>query len=124
MKKVIVVLLLVAFCFSCAGSGKFVRDYNKFMKESDKLVVALCKYSERSSCFWRAALGEDIGKLPHEAVIILERIREIVKGKKPKDLTECEKGEIIGLWVRFTFLAGKEVLEKLPADLVKFAAAF
>jgi len=124
MKRLFITLLLIVFCFSCGGAGKFVKNYDKFMKESDKVVVVLCKYSERSSCFWKAALGEDIGKLPHEAVVILERIEEIVKGKKPEDLTECEKGEVAGLWARFTFLVGKEVLEKLPADLAKLAAVF
>ena len=124
MKRLFTALLLVAFCFSCAGSSKFVRNYDKFMEESDKVVVVLCKYSERSSCFWKAALGGDIGKLPHEAVVILERIEGIVKGKKPEDLTECEKGEVAGLWARFTFLIGKEALEKLPADLARLAAMF
>ena len=123
MRKVVFVLLLV-FCLSCAGGNKFVKNYDRFMRKTDKIVVALCKHSERSSCFWKAALGEDIGKLPHEAVVILERIQKIVEGKKPEDLTECEKGEVAGLWVRFTYLVSKEVLEKLPADLVKFAATF
>ena len=127
-KKLFIFFLILVFSFACASTPKYSarlqKNYKIMMTQANNLAKVLCKYSEMSSCFWRSLLGEDINKLPHEAITILERIEQIVKGKKPEELTDCEKGEILGLWLRFSSLVGEEVVSRLPKDIAKFVALF
>ena len=62
---VLCILLLVG----CAARMKgFTKSYDKFMKQADKLAAVLCSHSEFSVCYWQAALGDDISKMPAEAM--------------------------------------------------------
>lgn len=116
MKKRII-LFLCCILVGCAGHGnnfkKFNKNYNKLMIQANELAEVLCEHSEFSSCYWRAVLGEDIKKLPVEALECLDRIDEIVRGKTVDELSECEKAEVLGLWQRFAGLVTKELIEKL-----------
>ncbi|RLC80634.1 MAG: hypothetical protein DRJ03_21280 [Chloroflexi bacterium] len=117
---VLCILLLVG----CAARMKgLTKSYNKFMKQADKLAAVLCSHSEFSVCYWQAALGDDISKMPAEAMEILNEIELTVKGKKVEDLTECEKGKLLGLWQRFGQLVGKDVIKRVVPFMVKFAGA-
>jgi len=117
---VLCVLLLVG----CAARMKgLTRSYDKFMKQADKLAAVLCSHSEFSVCYWQAALGDDISKMPAEAMEILNEIETTIKGRKAEDLTECEKGKLLGLWQRFAYLAGKDVIKRVVPFMIKFAGA-
>ena len=120
-------LSIIFFCFiflGCAGHmGKLTKNYNDFMKQADELAVVLCSHSEFSTCYWQAALGDDINKLPAEALNILDEIEQTVKGKTADELTECEKGKLLGLWQRFTYLVGKDIIEKVVPYMIKFVGA-
>jgi len=123
MKKLSIFFLCFVF-LGCAGHmGKLTKNYNDFMKQADELAQILCKHSEFSTCYWQAALGDDINKLPTEALNILNEIEQIVRGKTADELTECEKGKLLGLWQRFTYLVGKDVIEKVVPYMIKFIGA-
>ena len=117
----IILSLCLLLLVGCAVRVKsLTKRYDKFMNQADKLAAVLCEHSEFSVCYWKAALGEDIGKMPAEAMEILEEIERTVKGKKVEDLTECEKGKLLGLWQRFGSLVGKDLIERVVPFMVKF----
>ncbi len=119
--RAFVVLLCVAFLTGCAAQMKgLTKSYDKFMKQADRLAVVLCEHSEFSVCYWEAALGNDAGKLPVEAMEILGEIETIVKGRKAEDLTECEKGKLLGLWQRFGQLVGEDVIKQVVPFMIEF----
>jgi len=117
--KKIISLLMVFFLLGCAGTSRLKYNYDVFMKEADEVAQLLCEHSEFSSCYWKAVLGSDIDKLPREALDILDEIERITRGKTFSDLTECEKGQLLGLWQRFGFLVSKEVIEKVVPFMLK-----
>jgi len=120
MVKKLVSLLMVFFLLGCsAGTSHFRCNYSALMEEADKVAQVLCEHSEFSSCYWKAALGSDIDKLPREALEILDEIEQITRGKTFSDLTECEKGQLLGLWQRFTYLVSREVIEKVVPFMLK-----
>ena len=123
MKKLSIIFLCFVF-LGCAGHmGKFIKNYDAFMKQANELAVVLCSHSEFSTCYWKAALGSDINKLPAEALNILSEIEQTVKGKTADELTECEKGKLLGLWQRFTYLVGKDIIERVVPYMIKFVGA-
>jgi len=99
------------------------KSYDKFMKQADKLAAVLCSHSEFSVCYWKSALGQDIGKMPAEAMEILEEIERTIKSRKVEDLTECEKGKLLGLWQRFGQLVSKDIIKRVVPFMMKFAGA-
>ena len=118
--KVVVLSLCVLFLVGCATRMKgLTKSYDKFMKQADKLAAVLCSHSEFSVCYWQAALGDDISKMPVEAMEILNEIELTVKGKTVGELTECEKGKLLGLWQRFAYLVGKDVIKRVVPFMVK-----
>ncbi|RLG26202.1 hypothetical protein DRN85_03690 [Methanosarcinales archaeon] len=113
-------VLCILLLAGCAARMKgFTKSYDKFMKRADKLAAVLCSHSEFSVCYWQAALGDDISKMPAEAMEILNEIELTVKGKTVGELTECEKGKLLGLWQRFTYLVGKDVIKRVVPFMVK-----
>ena len=120
-KEIFVLLLCALLLVGCAAQMRsLTKSYDKFMKQADRLAVVLCEHSEFSVCYWEAALGNDAGKLPVEAMEILGEIETIIKGRKAEDLTECEKGKLLGLWQRFGQLVGKDVIEQVVPFMIKF----
>ncbi len=118
--KVVVLLLCASLLVGCAARVKgFTKSCDKFMKQADRLAAVLCSHSEFSVCYWQAALGDDISKMPAEAMEILNEIEVTVKGKTVGELTECEKGKLLGLWQRFTYLVGKDVIKRVVPFMVK-----
>ncbi len=118
--KVVVLLLCALLLVGCATHMKgLTKSYDKFMKQADRLAAVLCSHSEFSVCYWQAALGDDISKMPAEAMEILNEIELTVKGKKVEDLTECEKAKLLGLWQRFGSLVGKDVIRRVVPFMVK-----
>ena len=118
--KVVALLLCALLLVGCATHMKgLTKSYDKFMKQADRLAAVLCSHSEFSVCYWQAALGDDISKLPAEAMEILNEIELTVKGKTVGELTECEKGKLLGLWQRFTYLVGKDVIKRVVPFMVK-----
>ncbi|RLC80155.1 MAG: hypothetical protein DRJ03_22215 [Chloroflexi bacterium] len=118
--KVVVLSLCVLLLVGCATRMKgLTKSYDKFMKQADKLAAVLCSHSEFSVCYWQAALGDDISKMPVEAMEILNEIELTVKGKTVGELTECEKGKLLGLWQRFAYLVGKDVIKRVVPFMVK-----
>ena len=120
MKKLSIIFL----CFillGCAGHiGKLTKNYDNFMRQADELAIVLCSHSEFSTCYWQAALGDDINKMPAEALNILNEIEQTVKNKTADELTECEKGKLLGLWQRFGSLVGKDIIERVVPYMIKF----
>ena len=122
--KVVALVLCVSLLVGCATRMRgLTRNYDKFMRRADELAAVLCSHSEFSVCYWQAALGDDISKMPAEAMEILNEIELTVKGRKVEDLTECEKGRLLGLWQRFGQLVSKDVIERVVPFMVKFAGA-
>ena len=120
MKKLSIIFLCFIF-LGCAGHmGKLTKNYEGFMKQADELAQVLCEHSEFSTCYWQAALGNDINKLPIEALNILNEIEQITKDKTADELTECEKGKLLGLWQRFGSLVGKDIIERVVPYMIKF----
>jgi len=119
LKKIVSLLIVVSFLLGCTGTSHFRHHYSEFMEEADKVAKVLCEHSEFSSCYWKAALGSDIDKLPREALNILDEIEQITRGKTFSELTECEKGQLLGLWQRFGFLVGREMIEKVVPFMLK-----
>ncbi|RLI43725.1 hypothetical protein DRO59_00140 [Candidatus Bathyarchaeota archaeon] len=122
-KRVVILLLLCSIVWGCAEVNlrKCSRSYDKFMNQAEALAEVLCKHSEFSVCYWEAVLGDDINKLPAEALNILSEIEQITKGKSVEDLTECEKGKLLGLWKRFAYLVSKDVIKRVVPFMIKFA---
>jgi len=122
--KRIILFLCILLGLGCAGPGsnfkKFNKNYNKLMIQADELAKVLCEHSEFSVCYWRSALGDDIKKLPVDALECLDRIDQIVRGKTVDELSECEKAEVLGLWQRFAGLVTKELIEQVTPYMVKF----
>jgi len=122
--KVVALLLCALLLVGCAARMKgLTKSYDKFMKQADKLATVLCSHSEFSVCYWKSALGQDIGKMPAEAMEILNEIELTVKGKTVDELTECEKGKLLGLWQRFGQLVGKDIIKRVVPFMMKFAGA-
>ena len=123
--KVITLLLCVVLLVGCAAARMkgLTKSYDKFMKQADRLAAVLCSHSEFSVCYWKAALGDDVSKMPVEAMEILSEIETTIKGRKVEDLTECEKGKLLGLWQRFAYLVGKDVIKRVVPFMMKFAGA-
>lgn len=123
MKRAVIVIGIFFLCFTligCASHMKFSKSYDNFMNQAERLAAVLCSHSEFSVCYWKSALGQDIGKMPAEAMEILEEIERTVKGKKVEDLTQCEKAKLLGLWQRFGSLVGKDLIERVVPFMVKF----
>ena len=120
MKKLSIIFLCFIFLGCVGHTSKLTKNYEGFMKQADELAQVLCEHSEFSTCYWQAALGDDINKLPAEALNILDEIEQTVKGKTADELTECEKGKLLGLWQRFTYLVGKDIIERVVPYMIKF----
>lgn len=119
--------MVIFLCIGCAtsvnnaGGKNIIDNYDRWMNEADKLATVLCRHSDFSSCFWIAALGSDADRtLPAEARRLLDDIADLVKGKTPDQLTECEKGKLMGMWMRFTYLVGESTIKKVTPYLIDF----
>ncbi len=122
--KAVALVLCVSLLVGCAAHMRgLTKNYDKFMRRADELAAALCSHSEFSVCYWQAALGDDISKMPAEAMEILNEIELTVKGKTVGELTECEKGKLLGLWQRFGQLVSEDVIKRVVPFMVKFAGA-
>ena len=133
MEKYLIVafaILVIAslLLWGCAKMPKNLarmqKDYNKMLVQAEELAKALCAHSEFSCAFWKNALGSDWEKLPAEACSILDEINKIVEGKTPEELSPKEKGALLGLWLRFTYLVSKDLIEKVVPYMLKYAAFF
>jgi len=122
--KVVALVLCVSLLVGCAARMRgLTRNCDKFMRQADELAAVLCSHSEFSVCYWQAALGEDAGKMPAEAMEVLEEIERTIKGRKVEDLTECEKGRLLGLWQRFGQLVSEDIIKRVVPFMVKFVGA-
>jgi len=123
----VVLVVLSLFLFGCSrlskGIPKLQEEYNKLMVQAEDLAKVLCTHSEFSSAFWKNALGVDREKLPAEAYAILDRIDSITKEKNPEDLTPSEKGALLGLWLRFTYLVSEDIIKKVVPFMMKFVVS-
>jgi len=120
----VVMVILSLILYGCSkipkNISKLQKEYNKMMIQAESLAEVLCTHSEFSSAFWKNALGADKEKLPAEAYKILDQIDSITKGKKPEDLTSSEKGALLGLWLRFTYLVSEDIIKKVVPYMTRF----
>ena len=123
-RRLVIFFLVCSIVWGCAGGNlnlkRWGENYDEFMNQADALAEVLYKHSEFSSCYWKAALGNDANKLPAEALDILDEIERITKGKDVKDLTKCEKGRLLGSWQRFGALVSKDIIERVVPYMIKF----
>ena len=131
MEKYLIIIFVVMVILSLTLYGcskmpknisKLQKEYNKMMIQAESLAEVLCAHSEFSSAFWKNALGADKEKLPAEAYRILDQIDSITKGKKSEDLTSSEKGALLGLWLRFTYLVSEDIIKKVVPYMTRFSA--
>lgn len=113
-----ILFLLMGFSIGCSQAPiKFdpIKQYSDAMIEAEKLAAVLCSHSEFSAAFWKASLDGDMSMDLQE---ILTRIDTIIKGKQAEELSPAEKGELMGLWMRFTAMLSKETILKIAPKLI------
>ena len=126
MKKInrlSIVLIFVAFCgcTSAHNPSALMNDYVSGIEMAKENAVKLATISEFKTCFIRSALGNHIKQLLYEMVVTLDEIDQLLKeiGIDYKLMTDCQKGQILGLWTRLVALGILEIVEEInPGVLV------
>ncbi len=115
-KKLIGLGMVVVFLLcGCASMSQTTDDYIVNIEIAKENAVKIATISEFKTCFIRACLGGHIDKLPYEMVITLGAIDELLKeiGVDYDAMTDCQKGQILGLWTRLGTLGFLEIVEEI-----------
>ena len=99
-----------------------IDEYTISIEATKENATKIATFSEFKTCFIRACLGSHIEKLPHEMVITLDKIDLLLEeiGRDYSLMTDCQKGQILGLWTRLTTLGILEFVEAInPGVLAK-----
>lgn len=122
MKKLFLsVIFIISCCIGCATMSQTTDDYTTSIEIAKENAIKIATISEFKTCFIRACLGSHIDKLPHEMVIALDKIDQLLEeiGTDYSSMTDCQKGQILGLWTRLMALGVLEIVEKInPGALV------
>lgn len=130
MKKKLMCLGIIAlFLIGCTPmhntSNSTIDEYVANIEEAKKNAAKLATLSEFKTCFIRACLGSHIEKLPYEMVMTLDAIDKLLEkigedsDSMTDSMTDCQKGQILGLWTRLVALGILEAVEEInPGILV------
>lgn len=125
--KLFLIVIVFLSCNSCIqnhnniiSSTKLVDEYIINLEVAKENALKLAKISKFKTCFIRACLGNHLDKLPYEMVLTLDEIDALMKEIGVGfDMNDCQKGQLIGLWVRLVALGILEVISDInPAILV------
>lgn len=106
-------LIIVLTIFSLVGCTATISGLPINQQNIEKLRVnaaILAKTSPIQVAYLKAALGNDLARLPEEAVEILDEITAICA--KPELLDE-DLGAIAGLWDRYLVLCSPQALQQV-----------
>jgi hypothetical protein len=125
MKKQLVgLVIMVMFLVGCTSmhdtSNLVIDEYVISIEEAKENAVKLAALSEFKTCFIRAALGSHIEKLPYEMIAALDKIDLLLVeiGEDYDFMTDCQKGQMSGLWTRLVVLGILEIIADInPAAL-------
>ena len=121
MKKLsVLIILILSCCISCATMSQTTDDYVAGVEIVKENAVKIAMVSEFKTCFIRSCLGSHINQLSSEMVKTLDEIDQLMAGIEDCNLmTDCQKGQILGLWTRLVTLGVLEIVEKInPGVLV------
>ena len=124
MKKRLIILgIVIMFLIGCASmrdtSNLMIDEYVTNIEIAKKDAVKIATISEFKTCFIRACLGSHIEKLPYEMVTTLDKIDLLLEkiGKDYNLMTDCQKGQVLGLWTRLTVLGILEVITEVITEI-------
>lgn len=83
-------------------------------------AAKLAKVSEFKTCFIRACLGSHIDKLPYEMIVTLDSIDFLLVeiGADQENMTDCQKGQMAGLWIRLASLGILEIIAEINPEMI------
>lgn len=121
--RVLVILTLCIFSFAgCAflrGGATWLTDQHiANVHTAEEIALKICNVSDFQTGFIRASLGSSIVMLPQEAVSTLDEIDTMIKDCDCANLTSGQKGELLGLWIRFTTLGTLRIIEQFAPDVL------
>jgi hypothetical protein len=103
-------------------SNLMIDEYVISVEGAKENAVKLAQISEFKTCFIRTCLGNDIDELSYKMVVTLDEIDLLMKeiGTDYSLMTDCQKGQMSGLWTRLVVLGILEVIEEInPGMLAK-----
>lgn len=121
MKKLsVLIILIISCCIGCATMSQTTDDYVAGVEIAKENAVKIAMVSEFKTCFIRSCLGSYINQLSSEMVKTLDEIDQLMEGIEDYSLmTDCQKGQILGLWARLVTLGVLGIVEKInPGVLV------
>ena len=119
MKKLsLSIMFIILYCAGCASipdTSIWTDEYIANIEIAKENAVKIATISEFKTCFIRACLGCHIDKLPHEMVVVLDDIDKLLEkiGMDYDMMTDCQKGQILGLWTRLIALGILEIVEEI-----------
>lgn len=126
MKKLIGLGIIMIFLIGCTSmhntnlpaiqqAGLMIDEYAINIETAKENAAKIAVLSEFKTCFIRACLGSHIEKLPHEMVMTLDKIDLLLAeiGGDYDLMTDCQKGQMSGLWTRLIALGVLEIVEEI-----------
>lgn len=124
MKKIgllgMVLTMVIAFygCASSMNPSVWADNYISSIEMAKESAVKLAVVSEFQTCFVRAMLGSHINKLPYEIIATLNAIDKLMEEIIIENITDCQKGQVLGLWTRLITLGVLESIEKINPGIL------
>lgn len=123
MKKIIglfFIIMMVAGCGLTPNPSVWTDDYIVSIEIAKENAIKIATISEFKTCFIRAVLGNHINQLPCEIVATLDEIDRLLEkiGIDYNLMTDCQKGQIIGLWTRLVTLGILEVVGEINPSAI------
>jgi len=119
---------MVFLTTALTGCGLFrraaIRITDEHIQNIETLKVIaerLAIVSEFSTSFIRTSLGVHINMLPKEAVDVLDAIDELVSTTPVEEMTDAQKGELLGHWTRFVTRNTLEIVSEFAPDVLTVA---
>ena len=111
-------MIILLCCIGCTMS-QTTDDYVASIEVAKKNAIKIATISEFQTCFIRACLGSHIDQVPHEMVVTLDAIDKLLeKIEDIENMTDCEKGKILGLWTRLVTLGLLEIVEAINPEIL------
>ena len=122
MKRMALLILITLCCIGCASTYDSVRvtdEYIVSIEVAKENAIKIASVSEFKTCFIRACLGSHIDKLPYEMIVTLDGIDRLMKEVgEVANMTDCQKGQILGLWTRLVTLGVLEVVAEINPGIL------
>jgi uncharacterized protein YceK len=132
-------ILIIVMIFSLSGCATLTKLTKEASKADKKSVTALKKMSKQFLKTWpfysgmlKGALGNDIDKLPAEAISALEELDQLagivvddglISIQPIVDPNDYDLGRNLGLRIRVLYPVVTEAIKKVSPDLMDFLPA-